>query len=133
MSADTKRIAVLTSGRQDFGIIRSVVKQLAADKRFDLRLWAGGMHLRSKFGNTIDKIDEAGLRISRKLDFLTDSGDDVRDFAAAAGAVAAAIEADAPDALLLTGDRPETLAAAAAATLKLVPIAHLHGGEESEG
>lgn len=133
MSADRKRIAVLTTGRQDFGIIRSVVELLDADSRFDLRLWAGGMHLQKKFGRTIEKIRATGLRVARELDFIHDAGDDAGDFSTALTHVAAAIEAEEPDALLLTGDRPEILAAAAAATLKLTAIAHLHGGEESEG
>ncbi|HKR09884.1 MAG TPA: UDP-N-acetylglucosamine 2-epimerase [Gemmatimonadaceae bacterium] len=140
MCADKRRrIAVLTTGRQDFGIIRSVAKALDADDRFQLLLWAGGMHLDKRFGYTVEKIAESGLRVSRQLAFLQPADAnapefaDIADFAAVAPHVAMAIHSDVPDALLLTGDRPETLAAAAAATLRRVPIVHLHGGEESEG
>jgi UDP-N-acetylglucosamine 2-epimerase (non-hydrolysing) len=135
MCAERRRLAVLTTGRQDFGILRSVLNELAGDDRFELRLWAGGMHLQARFGNTIEHIQESGLAVARRLDFLGDSNeaDDAGDFAAAVKEVAESIDEDAPDALLLVGDRPETLAAAAAATLKLLPIAHLHGGEESQG
>lgn len=134
MCADKqRRIALLTTGRQDFGIIRSVANAIDADSRFQLLLWAGGMHLDKRFGHTIDKIGEAGLRVTHKLPFLSADGGEAVEFAQAVAQVSVAIETEVPDALLLTGDRPETLAAAAAATLARKPIAHLHGGEESEG
>lgn len=131
--SDAHTLAVLTTGRQDFGILRGLLRLLACDARFRLRLLVGGMHLHGRFGMTVEMIRAEGLEIARELPFLHDPPDDVADFARAVQLVADALRQEAPDALLLVGDRTETLAAAAAATLARVPIAHLHGGEESEG
>jgi len=92
------------------------------------------MHLRPEFGYTIDLIRRDGLSIARELDFLAGQSTPARDaMAEAVRLVGAALEADAPDALVLLGDRYETCAAGLAATLHGTPIVHLHGGEETEG
>lgn len=126
-------LAVLTTGRQDFGVLRSSLRLLAADPRFHLRLFVGGMHLQPRFGTTIDMVRSEGFEVAREIPFLHEPPDASADFARAASLVAAALRDESPDALLLVGDRTETLAAAAAATLARIAIAHLHGGEESEG
>lgn len=131
--ADTRTLAVLTTGRQDFGILRESLRLLAADVRFRLRLLVGGMHLQSRFGMTVEMVRAEGLEIARELAFLHEPPDEAADFARAAQLVGDALRLESPDAVLLVGDRSETLAAAAAATLRRIPIAHLHGGEESEG
>src|SRR5688572_10572519 len=128
-----RSIAVLTTGRQDYGILRSTVLALQSDPRFELKVWAGGMHLSKAHGHTIDRVRADGVVITRELDFLGDSNDVAADAARALELVVAAIDAEPVDALLLVGDRLETLSAAFAATLRTVPIAHMHGGEETEG
>ncbi len=130
---DPRRVAVLTTGRQDWGVLRSTVLALHADPRFDLRLWVGGMHLSRAHGYTIQQIRGEGIAASRHLDFMADELDAATQAGAATALAAAAIADDDPDALLLLGDRFETLAVATAATIARVPIAHLHGGEETEG
>jgi UDP-hydrolysing UDP-N-acetyl-D-glucosamine 2-epimerase len=133
MSAEPRRIAVLTTGRQDFGILRSALHLMARDHRFDLRLWVGGMHLDPRFGRTVDMIRSDGLEPARELAFLRDRASAAEECANALALVHGALEEDRPEALLLLGDRSETLAAAVAALLARVPVIHLHGGEESEG
>lgn len=133
MSPDRRRVAVLTTGRQDYGILRSCLHRMASDDRFDLRLWAGGMHLDERFGRTVELIRADGLQPTRELAFLHDPPDAAADSSAAIAAVHAALIADRPEMLVLLGDRTETLAAAFAALLARVPVVHLHGGEESEG
>lgn len=128
-----RRIAVLTTGRQDFGILRSTVIALRDAPDFDTLLWAGGMHLSPRFGRTIDRILADGFPVHRQLDFLVDPPDPAADAARALAMVAEALDADRPDALLLVGDRSETMAAGVAATISRVPLVHLHGGEETEG
>ncbi|GMV18719.1 MAG: UDP-N-acetyl glucosamine 2-epimerase [Polyangiaceae bacterium] len=128
---ERRRIAVFTSGRQDYGILRSTLLLLRSDPRFDLRVLCGGMHLRAEFGRTIDLLKQDGLEIHEELPFA--SSDVVLECSEAMSLVGAALVRQGPDALLLLGDRSETLAAAFAATLRMVPLVHLHGGEESEG
>jgi UDP-hydrolysing UDP-N-acetyl-D-glucosamine 2-epimerase len=135
---------VLTTGRQDYGILRSSLVALRADPRFELAVWAGGMHTARGFGRTIDRVRADGMPVVEELDFAGPGGapaghalevgsDPIGEAATALAAVGAALERHRPDALVLLGDRSETLAAGLAATLARVPIVHLHGGEESEG
>lgn len=133
MLRSARRIAVLTSGRQDYGILRSTIHALADAPDFELLLWAGGMHLNERFGRTIEGVRRDGVPVDRTLPFVGEPPDPAADAAAALGQIAAALEAERPDALLLLGDRHETLAAAFAACLQGVPVIHLHGGEETEG
>ncbi|MFZ4764498.1 MAG: UDP-N-acetylglucosamine 2-epimerase [Roseimicrobium sp.] len=128
-------MAVLTTGRQDWGILRGLCKLLEQDAGFELRLMVGGMHNSSFFGRTKDIIIEEGFKISEELGWVPDAppllphiqaGDALR-------LVAQALQRQRPDALVLLGDRFETAAAALAATLERVPLIHLHGGEETLG
>lgn len=130
---ERRRIAVLTTGRQDYGILRSTILALRDDPRFELSCWAGGMHLKAAFGRTVDNIRADGVQVATELDFMGETPDPSAESAAAVRETSRAIEAKRPDAMLLLGDRTETFAAGFAATVKGVPIAHLHGGEESEG
>lgn len=131
--AAPKRIAVLTSGRQDWGILRSTCAALAADPAFELRLLVGGMHCSARFGSTERLIAEEGFQVAARLPWDVDASSAAEQSAAALSLVAAALELQRPAALLLVGDRFETAAAALAATLAKVAIVHLHGGEETEG
>lgn len=131
--SEKRRLAVLTTGRQDYGILRSTLLRLRADPRFDLRLWVGGMHLAREFGHTVERIGLDGLTVDREIPILAERSNLPAEAARAITGVAAAIESARPDALVVLGDRYETLAAAFAAALARVPIVHLYGGEETEG
>lgn len=133
MSLTDRRIAILSTGRQDFGILRSTIDCLGRSAGFDVRLWIGGMHLKDRFGRSVELVKDAQLQVARELDFLHEPPDPTFDAAAAVASVGVALRAERPDALLLVGDRSETLGAAVAATVERIPIVHLHGGEESEG
>lgn len=131
-------IAILTTGRQDWGILHSTATAIRAHPDLELRLLVGGMHLSARHGHTIDDIRADGFEPDATLSWLggDDAGNDppAADQAAAAlQAVGAALRGTPPDALLLVGDRLETAAAALAATLERVPIIHLHGGEQTLG
>lgn len=127
------RLAILTTGRQDYGILRSTILLLRRTPGIKVMLWAGGMHLDRRFGEPLALFDADGITPDRELPFLSDPPDQAADVAGAIRQTAAALKADTPDALMLLGDRAETLAAAMAATLSQVPLVHLQGGEESEG
>lgn len=124
---------MLSTGRQDFGLLRSTLLLLRDSNTIEPRLWAGGMHLDPRFGRTVDLIAAQGIPVDRELPFLNDAGGQYGETAEAVRMVGAALADEQPFALLLAGDRTETLAAGISATLARVPIAHLHGGEESEG
>jgi UDP-hydrolysing UDP-N-acetyl-D-glucosamine 2-epimerase len=127
-----RTIAVLTSGRQDWGILRPCCEAIRATEGLRLRLLVGGMHLSARHGTTADRIVEDGFEPDLRLDWMGDEGDAAADAGRALQGVARALRGGA-DALLLAGDRFETAAAAVAATIERVPIAHLHGGEVTEG
>jgi UDP-hydrolysing UDP-N-acetyl-D-glucosamine 2-epimerase len=133
--AGPRLITILTSGRQDWGILRSTAIALRADPDIRLGVLVGGMHLHERHGRTLDGILEDGFPVDRELDWL--GNDAALGAEAQAGRalelVGRALEETRPTALLLVGDRLETAAAAVAATLARVPIAHLHGGEQTGG
>lgn len=131
--AELRRLAVLTTGRQDYGILRSTILLLHRTPGIEAAVWAGGMHLQPRFGEPLDRLREDGVTAARKLPFVSEPPEPLRDTAEALAEVGRALEQDRPDALMLVGDRAETLAAAVAATLARIPVVHLHGGEESEG
>jgi UDP-hydrolysing UDP-N-acetyl-D-glucosamine 2-epimerase len=129
------RVAVLTTGRQDWGILRSTCRALQADPFFDLRLLAGGMHCSPRFGRTVDHLIADGFVPAEQMAWLDEQGE--MTAAEQAGraliAVAAALRRQEPECLMLVGDRLETVSGAVAATLCQVPLVHLQGGEETEG
>ena len=130
---EVRRLAVLTTGRQDYGILRSTILLLRRTPGFEAAVWAGGMHLQRRFGEPLAALKRDAVPVARELPFLAEPPGPMADTAAALARVGAALMEDRPDALVLVGDRTEVLAAGLAATLAKVAIVHLHGGEESEG
>ena len=133
-----RTIAVLTTGRQDWGILHSTAVAIRAHPDLRLRLIVGGMHLSARHGHTIDDVRSDGFEPDAILRWLGDDAASVdpppsEQAAAALEGVGATLRADRPAALLVAGDRLETAAAALAATLERVPIIHLHGGEQTLG
>jgi UDP-N-acetylglucosamine 2-epimerase (non-hydrolysing) len=128
-------IAILTTGRQDWGILRSTALALHRDPATRLVLLAGGTHISARHGHTLDDILADGFEVNETLDWLGDDADPPPALQAARALelTAQALTTWRPAALVLVGDRFETLAAAMAATLSKVPIIHLHGGEQTGG
>jgi len=131
-----KRVAVVTVGRSDYGILRPVLAAIEADPALELFLVVAAAHLRASYGLTVSEIEADGFAIGARIDMLTDD-DSPTAVAASFGRgvpmFADAYEASGADLLLLLGDRYETLAAAVAAVPLRLPIAHIHGGETTEG
>ena len=133
-------IAVLTTGRQDWGILRSTALAIREHERLSLRLIVGGTHLSTLHGSTVEDVRADGFEPDSALfDAARDTSTATTSMAASDQAASmvdrlgAALRADRPDALLLVGDRFETAAAALAATIERVPIIHVHGGEQTLG
>lgn len=131
-----RKVAVLTGTRADYGLLRGLLWQIVQDPELELQLLVTGTHLRDDFGRTEREIERDGFRIASSVPIW--SGDDTRaavaaDVGAALPAFAQALTALAPDVLVVLGDRLEAFAAATAATILSVPVAHIHGGEVTEG
>ncbi len=134
-------IAVLTTGRQDWGLLRSTSRALIATPGLRLRLLAGGMHLDPRHGRSVEELRADGFVPDAELAWLgAASGREMDQDPPASEQAARALAAIGdelgrarPDALVLAGDRFETAAAALAATVTGVPIVHLHGGEQTSG
>ncbi len=126
------KIAVLTTGRQDWGILRPLCEALQKNDNFKLEIFAGGMACSEYYGNTVEKIRLLGFSVSM-MEWNTEEKDIGYQISKAAVLTSKYLHKLSPDALLLLGDRFETAAAALAATVNKVPIIHLYGGEETEG
>lgn len=132
----SRRIAVFTGTRADYGLLYWILHDLRAAEDLDLQLIVSGTHLSPAHGETIHEIETDGFEVAERVEMLV-SGDTPTAVATSIGlattGVAHALERLRPEILLLLGDRYEVLAAAAAATVMRVPIAHLHGGESTQG
>lgn len=136
MSETLRRICVVTGGRADYGLLQWVMHDIRAADDLELQLIATGSHLEAGFGMTADQIEADGFRIDARvpLDFGGDTASDtVRAMARCLTGISEALEALQPDILLVLGDRYEILAAAQAALIHGVPIAHIAGGDTTEG
>jgi GDP/UDP-N,N'-diacetylbacillosamine 2-epimerase (hydrolysing) len=131
-----KKVAVLTATRAEFGLLYWTIKAIEEDPDLLLQLIVTGSHMSHEFGSTYCYIETEGFQITEKIDMLLSS--DSRQGAAKSMGVliislAQVFERLKPDILLLLGDRYEILAAASAAVAMNIPIAHLCGGESTEG
>lgn len=132
----TRRIAVITTSRAEFGSYQPLLARLDGDPGIDFALVVGGSHLRPEHGMTVDEIGEAGFRIAARVELLSDDdGPAAMAEAMARGTsgFAAAFADLAPDIAVILGDRYEMHAAAVAAQAFALPLAHIHGGEITEG
>lgn len=131
-----RRVAVLTGTRADYGLLRGLLREIDVDPELDLRIIATGTHLMDAFGRTESEITSDGLQVAAAVPIwsATDSPTAVAaDVGRALPLLADALSAIDPDVLVVLGDRLEAFAAATAATILSVPIAHIHGGELTEG
>lgn len=131
-----KKIAVFTGTRADYGLLYWLLKDIQASRVLDLQLLVSGMHLSPEFGLTKNAILADGFKIDAQVEMLLSSDSPVgvvKSIGVGLIGFADALDRLAPDCLIVLGDRFEALAAAEAALVLRVPIAHLHGGEKTEG
>ena len=132
----TRRIGVVTVGRSDYGIYYPLLRAIRDDVQCQLCLIAGGAHLSPVFGNTLTEIEGDGFEIGARVPMLL-SGDSPEEIAMSMGVgvinFTNAYRDIQPNLLVLLGDRFEMLAAAIAALPLRIPVAHLHGGELTQG
>lgn len=131
-----RRICVVTGTRAEYGLLYWVLKEIEADSDLELQLVVTGMHLSPEFGLTYQEIEKDGFEILEKVEMLL-SSDTATGVAKSVGlatiSFADVFERLKPDLLMVLGDRFELLAAAQAALFSKLPIAHLIGGDVTEG
>jgi len=136
MSKPPLKICVVTGSRAEYGLLLPLMKALQKDRSTQLQIVVSGMHLSPEFGLTWRQIEADGFAIDKKVDMLL-SGDTDVAISKSTGlgliGMADAYAALKPDWVVLLGDRFEAFAAAIAAHLAKIPVAHLHGGELTEG
>ncbi|MGD9838226.1 MAG: UDP-N-acetylglucosamine 2-epimerase [Afipia sp.] len=132
----TRRICIFTGARSDFGLLQPLIRAVMQDELLELQLVVTGSHLAADFGLSVQEIEKAGIPIARKVDILGTS-DSPADVARSAGrgvvGFADALEELNPNIVAVLGDRYEALAAAFSSVILGIPVAHLHGGEVTEG
>lgn len=131
-----KKIAIVTGTRAEYGLLRPVIEKVKQSERLALSLVVTGMHLSSEFGMTYREIEEDGYPIAAKIEMLLSSDTTVgvtKSMGVELIGFADYFEAQRPDMVILLGDRYEILVAAAAAMIARIPIAHIGGGELTEG
>ena len=129
------RICAITGSRADWGLLRPVLSRLRATPLM-LSIIATGSHLNPRFGNTIDEIESDGFKVDHRVELGLEHDDTLSvsiAMARAINGIAKALTELNPDLLLLLGDRYEIFAAAQAAMIARIPIAHIAGGDISEG
>jgi GDP/UDP-N,N'-diacetylbacillosamine 2-epimerase (hydrolysing) len=132
----TRKICIITGTRAEYGLLRWVIEGVRDHPALSLQLVVTGMHLSPKFGETYREIETDGFTIDRKvdIDLISDLPADLSRSIGLGftgfGTVFGELE---PDLVVVLGDRFEILAAAGAAMMCRIPIAHVHGGEATEG
>ena len=131
-----RKICVVTGSRAEYGLLYWIIRNIQDAKSLELQLVVTGMHLSPEFGSTYRQIENDGFRITRKVEMLL-SSDTPSGIAKSMGLGISGFgeiyEALQPDIVLMLGDRFELLAAASAALVAALPIAHIHGGEVTQG
>lgn len=130
-----KKICVVTGTRAEYGLLYWLMKEIEADPQFRLQLVVTGMHLSPEFGLTYKEIEKEFL-IDKKVEMLLSSDTAIgisKSMGLAQISFAECFDELKPDLLVVLGDRYEIFCAASAAMIARIPIAHLHGGETTEG
>ena len=133
-----RKICVVTGTRAEYGLMSRLIRLINDSDKTQLQLIATNMHLSPRFGNTYQEIEADGIKIDKKVPIIDDNAPDtaVETLYSMSRALSGFAEAYAelkPDLVVVLGDRYEILAAATAALIERIPVAHLHGGEITEG
>lgn len=132
-----KKVAIISLSRSDYASVKPVALAVQDDDELEMMFVAGGSHCLTRFGNTIDVIEDDGIAISHRIEFLDEDSDTVVDIASAqAKAIYAFTELfikDRPEIVFILGDRWEMISAAIVASALRIPICHHSGGDITQG
>ena len=132
----SRKICVITGTRAEYGLLRWVMQGIHEMPELTLQIIATGMHLSPEFGLTYREIEKDGFHLDRKVEMLTSSDTPVgiaKSMGLGLIGFADALAELQPDLIVVLGDRYEIFSAVAAAMVGRIPVAHIHGGEATEG
>lgn len=131
-----RKICIVTGSRAEYGLLRWVMHGIDNDPKLELQIVVTGMHLSPEYGLTYKEIEKDGFKINHKVEMLTSSDTSVGTAKSMGlgfiGMADVFSELD-PDLILVLGDRYEIFVAASVALVSRIPVAHIHGGEATEG
>ncbi len=133
---EKRKICVVTGTRAEYGLLYWLMKEISQDHFFEFQLVVTGMHLAPEFGLTYKQISSDGFEINAKVEMLLSSDTPVgvsKSIGLGIIGFADVFEDLKPDIIVVLGDRSEIFAAVSAAMIARVPVAHIHGGETTEG
>mgnify|MGYP006410450859 CR=1 FL=1 len=131
-----RKICVVTGTRAEYGLLYWLMKEIDTDKDLELQIIATGMHLSEEFGNTYQQIEKDGFTIDKKVDISLSSDTELaisKSMGLGMIGFSDAFNELQPDLLVVLGDRFEIFSAVSVAMIAKIPVAHLHGGEATEG
>ena len=130
------KIFLFTSTRADFGLLKNLIFEFKKNSYFDLKIIATGTHFSKKHGFSFSEIKSHKVKIYKKI-LITNSTDStksiLKDMSFLSKSILSLIKKDKPDLFIVLGDRYEVFAVSLAAYLSKVPVAHIHGGEITQG
>ena len=130
------KICFITGSRAEYGLLYWLMKEVQASLKLEMQIIATGMHLSPEFGTTYNQIEREGFTINKKVEMLL-SSDSVVGITKSMGVgligFSDALNDLKPDLIVVLGDRFEIFVGVTAAMIAKIPVAHLHGGETSEG
>lgn len=131
-----RKICIVTGSRADYGLLRWIMEEIKEDSKLTLQVIATGMHLSPTFGLTLNEIESDGFEIDYKVGALSDDDSSIGIAESMSNTLvecAKAFNVLKPDVVVVLGDRFEIFAAASAALVARIPLAHIHGGETTVG
>lgn len=133
-----RKLCVVTGTRAEYGLLSRLMRMIKDSQNTQLQVIVTNMHLSPKYGYTYQEIEKDGFSIDCKIPIIDENAEDnavstVKSMAKALSGFADAYNELRPDMVVVLGDRYEILAAAEAAMIERIPIAHIHGGEVTEG
>lgn len=131
-----KKICIITSSRAEYGLLKNVLKKIYASNKFLYHLSVTGTHLSFKHGYTYKEIRNDRIKINSKLDILNIADNEAgisKTFSNGILKFSRLFKKINPDLILVLGDKFEIMSSVISATLHRVPIAHIHGGEATQG
>jgi len=134
--AGKRKVCIVTGTRAEYGLLYWLMKEIEASLKLELQIIVTGMHLSPEFGLTYQQIEKDGFTINKKVEMLLSSDSEIgvtKSIGLGMIGFAEVLNELNPDLITVLGDRFEMFAAVSAAMVAKIPVAHLHGGEATEG
>ena len=131
-----RKICIITGTRAEYGLLYWLMQAVDVNKFLELQIIATGMHLSAEFGSTYQQIEQDGFIIDRKVEMLLSSDSEIgitKSIGLGVTGFADTLNDLKPDLIVVLGDRFEIFSAVIAAMIAKIPVAHIHGGEITEG